>query len=493
MRETNEMEISIIDMLWNIVGKWRIIVGVMVICAVAVGALDYKNSYDAYQIALQGQEEDRESFIEDYANVLDEDSLKKVEYTVEAVNKYELLYDQQEEYVNRSILMLENPLSVPTVTLQYYIDNHYRVEFPVIEDSNNLRAILQAYILGVENEELFQKIADELGEDLPVSYYDEVIAINNLESGFNVQITHYNKEECEKIAEIIKDHIESQYEELVAINGDFDITLVVDKYQEKANLNLLTTQQDNIARLANIKKAEAAMKDDLSEDEMIYYEYLLNEENDTLNSDSEDESLISDGNVSAPSISIKHIIMGAVLGIVLVVGCMGALYFLDKRLHRADDLPEVYGVDVLGVVEVNGRKKKRLFGFIDLWIQKLRYGGRRSFSAEESIKMAVASIRISLKETECKNLLITGCAWTDQVKTVVKEIQKELLQGGISVQCAENMIYNPEDIMLLQSVEGVVLVDTLQDTTFEEVGREVGVCRKGNVPVLGSIVIRRIN
>lgn len=488
--EQKEVHISILDMFWTILEQWRLIFVTMIVCAVAVGGLGYIKNYKAYQSLLQNSNKKNTVSEKSLTKNMEEDEIEKVKYTIASVEKYRKLYGEQKEYNSNSILMKENPFAVPTVILHYYIDNHYQVDYPVLSVSDNIDSVKQACILAVNNAELFQKIADEMDSDLALSYYKEIIQATDTERGFNVQITCDNEEDCKKISEIVKEYIDNTYEETFSeIEGEPELTLIQEAYREEVDMDLLTSQQNHLARLGNIKKSETTLEEALSEKEKKYYEYLM-EDSEEETKKEQTQTLSENTEIGErPSISIKYVILGLALGVVLSAGGIGLFYILNNRLHRADDIREMYGVEILGTITINNKKRKKL-NCIDSFIYRLRYIGERHFSEEEKLKIMLTGIRIRLQKMGCEHLLITGCAWSEATEESVERIRKELVKDGITVHCVKDMIYNVECMMMLQDIDGVIVVETLESTTFQEVEKEVSICSKGEVPILGAIMIK---
>ncbi len=491
MNEIKEVRISIGDMFWTIMEKWRLILAAMLVCAVAAGGAGYIKSHRAYQTELANIGADTEITEEALIQNMTEDSIEKIRYTAEAVEMYQELYERQKEYNSNSILMLEDPLSVPTVTLQYYIDNHYQTEYPTIIAVDNIEVIKQTYVSGISDLKLHQQISDEMKEKLPASYYEEILTVYGTNRGFCVQITHYNEKDCKKISKIVKKYIDEMYENVKTVNGEFEIELLVETYQEVANLDLVITQQNYMTQLMNIKNAETALKNALTAEEIPYYEYLLAEAEEQAAAQSE-TGLLGQPELTAvpekPSVSIKYVIAGAFLGIVLAAGCAGLLYILDNHLHRSGELQEMYGVEILGSFTVD-RGKKRMFGFIDRFIRRLRRRGERELSEEENLRMTAASIKMSLKRSGGTRLLFIGCGCSEETAAFTDNIRKELAKDGISVRCEKDLIYHGDCAAKLQDADSVVLVETLGRTTYQETEKEISLCHKGELPIIGAIVI----
>ena len=97
---------------------------------------------------------------------------------------------------------------------------------------------------------------------------------------------------------------------------------------------------------------------------------------------------------------------------------------------------------------------------------------------------------MSLKKSGNTRLLLTGCGWSEEVTAFTDNIRKELAKDGITVRCEKDMVYHAECVTKLQDADSVVLVETLGRTTYQEAEKEVSLCHKGELPIIGAIVIR---
>ena len=134
-----EMTISVKDLLLRILLKWRMILVWMLIGAVVLDGVGYVRSARAVKLAqeaIKTPEDDEEQMLLAVSQAEEKLSTREVSEVQTAVGTY-LSYQKEYQdtlaYNTNSIKMQLDPNKVPTMMLQYYIDNHYQAVYPVIE------------------------------------------------------------------------------------------------------------------------------------------------------------------------------------------------------------------------------------------------------------------------------------------------------------------------------------------------------------------------
>jgi predicted negative regulator of RcsB-dependent stress response len=95
IRKSEQREVDLIELMWELLYGWRLIIVLMVIGAVAIGGYKYMNSQSSYESALVSAEktqEDVETQIESIKSTLSADDLAAAN---EAVRLYTVIEDQQ--------------------------------------------------------------------------------------------------------------------------------------------------------------------------------------------------------------------------------------------------------------------------------------------------------------------------------------------------------------------------------------------------------------
>ena len=226
--------IDIVHMLRYIAKSWKKMLAAMVILAVLLGGLSYYKNAKGLKAAAQEENktseaadtEQEEKEARSAKEILEQSGLseKAADEVLYYTNKYyynQKQYERQLNYLQDSILMQMDPNNVWTITL------YYDLAVPVSENEAAGRAadsaIAAAYIAKISNSEVYDRIAEELGVEVDSGYFAELITGSCLDSlsdvddvtvisskeDMKIEIRYMNQTGCEKIAQIIREEIET--------------------------------------------------------------------------------------------------------------------------------------------------------------------------------------------------------------------------------------------------------------------------------------------
>ena len=114
-----EVQIDLMTLLHYILRKWRSIIVVMLIVAVAANLYSVKKSMSKAAAVSTTEEVDIEKQIENAKEELTADELEQVERVYSMYEYNSQLYQENDEYLEKSMLMQLNPNEIPTVMLNY--------------------------------------------------------------------------------------------------------------------------------------------------------------------------------------------------------------------------------------------------------------------------------------------------------------------------------------------------------------------------------------
>ena len=190
--------------------------------------------------------------------------------------------------------------------------------------------------------------------------------------------------------------------------------------------------------------------------------------------------------VLEPSVSMKYVGVGALLGILLVTGFVALHYIFSSKIHYSDELEELYQLHIFG--RLNDEKKKRLKG-IDAWLIKMKKGGKRQFSVEETLRMILAGVKIVSNKENIGKIYLTGCCLGDTEETYIQKLSDMLKQESIIVESGNNILYDPDSLERMAACDAVILVERVEESTYKEIEKELEICKQQGISTLGAIVI----
>lgn len=481
-----EREINLIDMFWAACLKWRQILLWAVIFALLAGGVSYlKNVRTAKKAA--------EPTVVSLDEIeLDEDSKNNANAYLE----YKQIYADQIMYnVNAPLMQLDSNGFYRSI-VTYYVDNHFVVEYPLVDKSDTTDAIVEAYKARLRSEEFTGKLKELVGSDEKISsYVKELIDCDNNYGKTNMtvdgtgimRISIYGADEqtCKGLAELVKEAISSGKATITEQLGEHDIALIEDCCEYMADIELLKYQQENVSKLSTYSNTIRDLKGKLTEDELSYIDVYEKEQ-----AELEGETATEEENISLKaSVSIKYVVVGIVGGAALAFFVIVLMYLFNSRLRLEDDFEMIYGVKLLGSVIIKDEGKKKWFAFLDQFFIKMRHLNKHYFTEAEAVSMVAAGIKIGAKKFGTTKVFVTGAVVGKEEKSVIEQLKKELKKTGIELVQGKPILYDAEALEQSAEVGCLVLVERAGASLYDEVAEEIEVCMHQGAKVLGAVVV----
>lgn len=480
-----EYEIDLKHMLYSVVKHWRVIMvwivaGILALIAFSVYRQRKNNGNTSLATFSDFQALEAS---------LTPEKIKETKLAVKTYEEYKSVYESAEAYINESIRMKLDSKNVATYTIKYMVDTHYTVEYPTINKKDYSWDICNMYATLFGSQELFDEIKEATGRDIDTTYIRELINCWIDDNCFLcISVYAENKDQCEAIANVMKQYVSENTSKVKKQYGAFDITLVTEDYYRKVDMDLLFDQQGKLGLYAGAKETFNSLTNPFTEidaNQAAYYDALINGEDKNVNGTS------SNGDEASASIDyfkIKYIIVGAFVGVFLAVCWFAFIYIISNSLRIKDDVSDALGISVLGTVKADSDKKK-IFGFIDKLIYKIFYGKGSQFTEEERIKMIGAGVRISADKGEMKNVFITGSCNDSETERIKDLVKSAVGKTSATIKSGATIVYDPESLEAMSASDGVVIVERTGYSLYEDILREKELCEKYNVPIIGAVVI----
>lgn len=511
-----EREIGLIDLLVEILSRWRVLVVCMLIGGILMGGLSFVRSYRTAE-AQKAQIAEMEKKLQEKKEQLEagqqeEDTkgnLATKEYLQEQLTEVqknnintvldeESFIEEQEAYYDSSILMQLDALNISQVKLTFLVTSNDE------ERSNSIELIYEDMISGG----LFQWIADNSAEDISPAALGELIAISRssraLISGsdsFSVIVVHATEEQCKELAQAVVTYITQQQEQVRKELGSHDIVVVNEAYSQMVDTTLMDKQRGVKKNITTWKSDVANKKAAFAEEEWKYYNFVTMGKVQGTPEEYEREDSVSDGQqttqesttldmpvVTPPSVSIKYVILGMLLLAFVYVFYVFVIYIINNKLRAEDDISRLYRVPQLGKIPQTCAKKK-VFSFVDNWILRIRDRGKRKFSEEEAKGLAAVAVKISAKREALDTVYCIGCNIKDKASEVSDKIQNVLKEESIDMAVLNNVLYNQEAMEQLQGAKGAFLLEKAGETLYDEIAKELELLRRQGIKVLGVVVV----
>lgn len=477
-----EMKIDVVDLLKKCLNKWKFLLICMLVGGVLLDAAGYvKSVKNANAIAEQMKESDEDSkdaLISEYMQILSKRERVEVETAVSSYKEYQQEYADSLNYYQNSVRMKLNPGSVPTLTMQYIVDTHYEVVYPTITKKDNTKDIINTFAGKIMSEDVGNAIAKALGMEENAGYTQELVNAGYTENSLlTFTIIGNSREQCETIAQIIKDNVEKDKSEVSAVYGAFDITLASEQYYEEADDTLMKDQQQMVTSLNGLKSSMLNLTSGMTDSQKLYYFALLDSSVDNgLEEDNTSAELTELVVPEVEYINFKYIIGGFLLGIICGCGWIAFIYIFGGKLRIAKDMEALYGVSVLG----NLSDKKN---------NKLIKNSYEFLNEEERLQMIIAGIQITAKKEHMHNIFVTGTATTEKSVSACKKIRDLVEEKGLSCEMGKTVLYDPRSVEQMANADGVVFVEQISVSKYDEMTREKTLSEKYQVPVVGCVIV----
>ena len=532
-----ERELSLIDLAFEILFRWRSILILMLVGALLLGGFSYVSSYRISKaqeekveaaktrLELEMQAAQEQVFATEKENneilELTEQQKKQIaqvskewlearltdtqRYNVDYVLTYEKLYHEKLAYIENSVLMQMDPNGVKRAEVTFLVTSDNQ------DKSYNLVKIYEDLL---RSGELFEAVARKV--DIEVATLNELLTLEkdsySLQNGVDTiraRVIHSNEQECSAIVEAVIDYLEEKSIELVDVVGTHELTLLTQSLVTVNDTDIMNWQRSYHSDVVNLESSIAAYKREFTEIEWQYYDFLLNgkltnlsiskmtsiaAENLVGDADTEEDDeeslidIINTGVTVYPGVSMGYVIVGAFLAAFAYIFVFVVLYILSSKLRVTDNLQTLYMIPQLGVV-TNNQKSTKIMGFVDDWIIALRDWNKRKFTRAEVIELVSVAVKMSVEKESLQNVCLLGCDLKGLALDVCEQLRTVLAKDSVDVYILNNVLYDARAMSELQNAQSVVLVEKVGSTLYTEISQELELLNRQEIKVLGGIVV----
>ena len=490
-----EVQIDLMTLLHYILRKWRSIIVVMLIVAVAANLYSVKKSMSEAAAVSTTEEVDIEKQIENAKEELTADELEQVERVYSMYEYNSQLYQENKEYLEKSVLMQLNPNEIPTVMLNY--------QFKKDQSDEELSNIFTMYENALLDEDTCTAIIQVFGEEYANTSVRELISVTDTENGQNsdiiklqkdknsgilsIQIYAGSEEQCEQVAEIVKTRVLEYTEQLQQIFGNYTVNAISEQYYISSDSNLNMQKSDVVNVVNEVCTAIKNITSGLSEKQIGYFNLLTKDcEDQTLVKEDTQETANMTANVQY--ISMKYVLIGLLAGMFLAVCWYAVIYIMTQTVKDVDEMKIITNLPVFGTVLRSNENGKR--NIVDRWIDSWFVHDKKSENNELLLTRISHEVAMLAGQKDKKCLLI-ACSGNDQnVKKQADSLVEKLRKLGMNVTSTDGLVSdNTEVLKQLESADSAVFVEQLMKSERNQIREAVELCRRCRVEVLGSVIV----
>lgn len=473
MNYRDEQEIDLIDLCRQILKKWKLITAFALIGLVVGSTVGYVKSAKVIEVETGETVVDQAAVASDINSLkgkLSDREITEVEMAVNAYNYYNKLYANKEKYINSSIRMQLDADKVPTMVASYLISNYYKVSYPEISEVNDINNIVAVYYKTLNDEKVIGKVADALGNGVAENYVKELYSVGlEANSILNITVTARNEEECREVLDVLTQELEAQIPTATELY-EHDIEYLNTYFSLNVNTGILSEQQTQVDALKNLQNVMLTVGNALTADQKALYTKLIDgdtsDETEVIEVEvqpEETEAVESEKTV-VRSFDIKYAMLGLLAGAFIVIMWVCLKYVLSQTIKTKDDISELFKVPVLGIMK-DGE--------------------------DGELGMITAGVGLGAQKAELKKLYAISTSGDAIVSTISNKVVDAVKQNyeELSIECGKSVLTDPSSLAKLAESEGLIMIEKLRTSKYENIAKELEIAKSYGVKVLGCVIV----
>ena len=456
----DEDEIDLKELFIFVLRRWRGIILCALVFAVLAGAYKGISGFMKLQDAeyMENQRKTVEEAQQQYETQkeLYEVQLKNLESEIRTLN----------EYRENSIYMNIDPFNEYHETVTYYISTDYQI-MPGMDYQNiNLAAsILNAYTRRVQDFKLYGKALELLDQDVTVSDVKELVRVeqDNTNYMFTVTIVGPDEKIPQLLMDTVRKTVEDSRKDIETSIGKHSINEVMANSGYTVDTVLSDNKikfEDNLTKLHDALTKKQKAIDDLKKPS---------------------NELLSRKNVIKQL--LKFGMFGFVGGGFLSVAAICALFLFGDKMPRENELKGRYGIRVIGRYRKDNNKK--VFSFVDSWIDKLEGIRGRKHNEEQTFRFAAANLEGSVAKGA--KVMVVGTLDEDQLNKLCLELKK-YTEDAFVLECG-SIIEDPDAVKKLAKMDGVILAESEISSKESHFVKVLDLVKEKKKDIYGMILI----
>lgn len=479
-----EEQVNPINLCKRILLQWRMILIFIVVGSILMNLYSILNSHSVNKemVEVKSEKEQCESEL----------SQREINEVQDALNTYQFYQSQYEnliEYYNTSLIMKMNANEVSTIVSEYYVDNHYQMEYPIMNSENNEYNIVKSYVNQLQSDQLYNEIGIQMKWNVEDSYIKELIEVEAVEdtSLIQIKIIANSENDCRKLAEYYHEFINEHAKDFIDVYGEYDVSFVSESYTVCRDEELSKKQLEIANDMSYLQNAYTKVTSGLNENQKKYYAVLLDDEKD-INVNVAD-SITSKDEDAATIIYPKAILLGAIIGALVGVAFISCIYVLCGTVKEKREIEDMYNVPVLGNILITPIRKRKFGHAIDKWLYYKLYHKNINSTDKEQFEILCKRICIAIEKSEKKKILISTSSCKDEIRYICQEIENKIRTTETEVLFANILSMDLEELEYMKQVDGIILVEKTYVSKHKEIQEEMDVIKSYGTTVIGTVIL----
>lgn len=489
IQDDDESEISLLDLLYHILRRWRsILLFAALFCVLLGGFKLVKGIRTLGSADLKEEQKNYESQLQGYT-ISKEHLENQVKELTEAIQ-------DKEDYYDHSVLMKLDPKQAYKGTVTFVVTD--ADEVPSAEANRDLslaidrkmNSVLGSYVALIQNGTILRDVQNGLSSKLDQKYLAELIytQVDYQSKLLHITVVGDDKQQVQSISDAIVQGLQNASVQMNAsvaahrlellssyVGNDADTSIPIGMIPEAGANTSDASYQTSIEELQkNYMNSITDMQDQLLE---------CNKQMGELE---KPEPPVGASRASVLKEGIKYGIIGFVAGAFVLTFVYVLQYLLCGKLMDSDELNDRYGILLLGdyYAPLHAHPNR-----IDRWIDRMNGITEDKRSVESVYALSAANIMAQVGTAKNSKLLLMGNAKSEDFDAAATALSEKLCLSGIDVIAAGNVNESASAIEKLQQTEQVVLIEQRGASRQQDIQKELLILRKLEKKIIGAIVL----
>ena len=464
-----EKEVSLIELFWEVLTRWRLVIVLTMFCTVLVGGyklVSNMQNYKKVQNSTDMSVKELNEFLTD-----------NEKNTVMEAREKQIAIKKKQEYLNESELMRIDAYNKNVEVMQYYIKGDRAEDLVVsylsyFKNGGPLKELNKKLHWQKSNKYLLELFSAEQGEQ------------NKKDNGltdeaniFTVYVTGKNRNSCENNADAIKQVALNYRKVLERKIGPHELILLNSNTKVIKDDSLIDKQDDLKGSIITLKTELNTLKSNMTEQQLKLLE-LENSDAEIQQNRKENENKVF--------ISKKFVFMGFLLGFLLSVLWISIRYIFNGNIKTRAEVQNLFGLNLYGEIKKLDAQKKH-FMIIDHKISAWKE--KATLSNYEIFEFICSKLRADLEQNNISELLLTtSLNLNKKEQTIIKQLVSEISASNIRVSMCGDITNNIEAFNQLIEIGNVLFIEKFRETKYTTIEKELEICNNYSINVLGSIM-----
>ena len=488
-QDNDESEISLLDLLYHILRRWRSILLFAVLFCVLLGGFQLVKGVRTLGSADSKEEQNNyESQLEGYT-ISKEHLENQVKELTEAM-------EDKEDYYDHSVLMKLDPKKAYKGTVTFVVTD--AGEMPSAEANRDLslaidrkmNSVLGSYVALIHNGTILRDVQNGLSSKLDQKYLAELIytQVDYQSKLLHITVVGDDKQQVQSISDAIIQGLQNASVQMNASVAAHRLELLSSYVGNDAETSIpigMIPEDGAITSGASYQTSIEALQ-------KSYTDAITDMQNQLLDCNNQlselEEPTAPEGNTrtSVMKEGVKYGVIGFIVGAIFMGFAYALQYLACGKLMNSEELTDRYGILLLGdyYAPMHAQPNR-----IDRWIDRLHGITEKKQSLESVYALSASNMKAQVSAEKNTKLLLLGNAKTQDFEAAANALTEKLSTSGIDLIVAGNINESASAIEKLQEAEQVVLIEQRGASRQQAIEKELRTLRKLGKKIVGAIVL----